>query len=45
MKFDNVQMVRVISRLDRGADPVRVCLEVVEADFDAVLRRRVRAWA
>ena len=45
VQFDDVQVVIVVARLDRGADPVGVRLEVIEADLDRFLRRRVGAEA
>ena len=45
VQLDDVQVVVVVAGLDRGADPAGVGLEVVEADLDGFLGRRVRAEA
>ena len=40
VQLDDVQVVVVVARLDRGADPAGVRLEVVEPDLDRLLGRR-----
>ena len=40
VQFDDMQVVVVVASLDRGADVCGIRLEVVEADFDRLLRLR-----
>jgi len=38
VQFDNVKVVVVVARFDRGADPVCIRFEVIEPNLDRFLR-------